>query len=614
MKNKIAFLLPAVTCFAFLVNAQINCATLDINKVTGKWLWDKRGGGDKPISPVQWQYCEPIRKELQRIMPVAIDGLYATNSIAYGERLAFWYTKSPVNYENYLSLKKFECLKGYNILQKEAVTGCHVFLSFNQLEGQLFPLSAQSTELFYHESRIRVVNIEVKTDAAGNKIIYTNHRPEETIKHCYFFSAVDDLPLRKLTNKELYTSYKIYHEKRLTEQIARQQKLVAGYEKTYNSLTVAEKQKGDYRTQQFETGTAYLKNLNLEKEKISPWYNAAMKQATINEIAYVKKVNSYNFIPEELAAKDGDGYNVWVDNLNFFDKSKPGYIAQCIAMKIERQDEDLPKKNFMDVFHSQFNLDVLARLVGEPAKKPNGINNLNASSGDVKTTSKANQNNISSYNYSFNKSLLNQFPAGWNGMKNIAVQQFENKNWLALNKDGYWYPQQFNKEISSNFNLSFDVSWNKDIAYNSGLFTISLSEIPYDNVGERYKMDDNQNQYWSLYDSYVGKFNRVVLWFDPYANGGGTLTVYSYDKNETIGVNKRITLPNFYLTKNNHQIKIERKGNALLVFINNNKEAELENVFLPSVKYNLYTFSRYKGNNSDNKNDVFYLSNINTGY
>ena len=52
---------------------------------------------------------------------------------------------------------------------------------------------------------------------------------------------------------------------------------------------------------------------------------------------------------------------------------------------------------------------------------------------------------------------------------------------------------------------------------------------------------------------------------------------------------------------------MQRKGNALLVFINDNKEAELENVFIPSVKYNLYTFSRYKGNNSDNKNDVFYL-------
>jgi len=491
---------------------------------------------------------------------------------------------------------------------------CWVYFSVNQIDGEKFPLPEQGTELTFNQSKIRVTNIEVQTDAAGNKIIYSNYRAEETLKHCYFFSAKKELPWRKLTNKELFATYKIYHEKRLIEQIARHEKIVADYEKTYNSMSAAEKQKGDYRTQQFETGTAYLKNLKLEKEKINLWYNAVLKQAAINQAAYVKKINSYNFSPEELAATEGGGYNVWVDNLDFFDKTKPKDEPQCIALYIRRQDGDLPKKNFMDLFHSRFNLDVLAKLVGEPAKKPNGINNLNASSGNVKTESKTNQDNISAYNYNFEKSGINQFPAGWYGMKNNTVQQYENKNQLAFNKDGYCYPQQFNKEIKDNFNLSFDLSWNKDIAYNSGLFTVSFSEIPYDNAGERYKMDDNQNQYWSFYDSYVGKFNRVMIWFDPYWNGGGTLSVYSYDKNETIVVNKRITLPKFYLTQNNHQVKIGRKGNALLVFINDTKEMELENVFLPSAKYNLYTFSRYKGNNSDNKKDVFYIDDIKAIY
>ncbi len=614
MKNKIVCLLFAATCFAFLANAQINCNTLDINKVAGNFVWDKKGGGSKIIAGTQWQYCDPIRKEMKRIMPVALDGLHATNSIAFTEDKAFWYTNSPAAYEGYLMLKKFECLKGYNILQPEGETGCWVYFSVNQIDGKKFPLPEQGTELTFNQSRIRVTNIEVQTDAAGNKIIYSNYKPEVSQKHCYFFSARKGLPWRKLSNKELFTSYKLYHEKRLTEQIARHEKIVAAYEKTYNSLSAAEKQKGDYRTQQFQTGAAYLKNLKLEKEKILSWYNAALKQANTNEPASVTKVNSYNFIPEELEARDGNGYNVWVDNLDFFDKTKPKDEPQCIALYMRRQDGDLPKKNFMDLFYSQFNLDVLAKMVGEPAKKIDGINTINASLGEVKASSKTNQSVISSYTYIFENSTLNKFPAAWNGMKNITVQQYENKNWLALTKDGYWYPPQNNKEISNNFNLSFDISWNKDIAYNSGLFTVSFSEIPYDNAGERYKMDDNQNEYWSFYDSYVGKFNRVMIWFDPYANSGGMLTVYSYDKNETIAVNKRITLPDFYLTKNSHNIKIQRKGNSLLVFINNKKEAEIENVFLPTVKYNLYSFSRYKGNNSDNKNDVFYLTNIKSEY
>jgi hypothetical protein len=618
MKYKILFLFYSITSFVYSANAQVNCNTLDVNKVPGKWVWaSKISSFQDGIPADQWQICEPIRKDLQRIMPVAIDGLYATNSIAFPKNKAFWYSpSSPNNYENYLMLKKYSCLKGYNKLQPEGETGCWVYFAVNQLDGVKFPLPNNATEIKYHEyeSNIRVTNIEIKTDAAGNKIIYAQWRPEEIIKHCYFFSPRKDLPWRKMTNKELFTSYKIYHQKRLAAAIPRHEKIAADYEKIYTSLTAAEKQKGDYRTQQYQTSTAYLKSLKEEREKINPWFTAALKQANVNDIAYVKKVNSYNFIPDELEAPAGDGYNVWVDNLDFFDKTKPKDAIQCIALYIRRQDEDLPKKNFMDLFFSQFNLDVLAKIVGEPAKKPNAINALNASLGETKITTKTNQSAINSYNYSFEKNAVNQFPSGWNGMKNNTVQQYESKNWLAFTKDGYCHPQQFNKEIKDNFSLSFELSWNKDIAYNSGLFTVSFSEIPYDNAAERYKMDDNQNQYWSFYDGYVGNFNRVMIWFDPYWNGGGTLEVYSYDKNETAGVKKRITLPDFYLTKNNHQLKIQRKGNALLVFINNKKEAEIDNVFIPSVKYNLYSFSRYKGKNSDNKNDVFYLDNIIANY
>lgn len=216
----------------------------------------------------------------------------------------------------------------------------------------------------------------------------------------------------------------------------------------------------------------------------------------------------------------------------------------------------------MELFYSQFNLDVLGRMVGEPAKKPGGINSLNASLNSAKAGSAINQTTINNYRYSFDQSEINRFPQGWNGVKNSQVKPFENNNWLALTRDGYWYPQQYNKDIKDRFSLSFDLAWNKDIAYNSGSFTVTLAEVDYDNTGERYRLDDNQNMYWSLYDSYVGKFNRVMLWFDPYWNGGGLLTVYSYDKTENIKVNKRITLPDFYLTKNIHQLKVQRAGQS----------------------------------------------------
>ena len=42
-------------------------------------VWQKGGFGN------QWQINEPIRKEIQRIMPEALEGLHATNSIAFGD-------------------------------------------------------------------------------------------------------------------------------------------------------------------------------------------------------------------------------------------------------------------------------------------------------------------------------------------------------------------------------------------------------------------------------------------------------------------------------------------------------------------------------------------------
>jgi hypothetical protein len=41
-------------------------------------------------------------------------------------------------------------------------------------------------------------------------------------------------------------------------------------------------------------------------------------------------------------------------------------------------------------------------------------------------------------------------------------------------------------------------------------------------------------------------------------------------------------------------------------------EASIDNVFLPAVRYNLFTFSRYKG--TEEKADVFYLDDIKAQY
>lgn len=609
--NRIFTLLLLFTSFVYNNGlSQVNCSTLDINKVPGKMLWQKGGYGN------QWPLCEPIRKEIQRIMPEVLEGLHATNSIAFGDVSAVPNTNSaPKYYELYFMLKKYECLKGYNTIQPEGETGCWVYFVMNSIfQGGASFQDALHFGYYANEGGMYVGDFYLQKDANGNRIVYANTFARGNQKRGYYFSASERLPIRKVSWQELVMSYKTFTEKEINGKL------------TYLREGLAKNEKELITTQNEDT-KKYLSNLIADRKKeikkwdedellLQKWYNNILRHKKINETAQVTRTRLEKNVIENLinGNSNADTYPVWIEDIGFFDTKKTKDQPQCIYFSTRRQDENLPKKNFMDLFFSQFNMDVLAKLVGEPAKKPNGINTINASLNDTKSETNTNLNTVSTYTFSFEKNALNQFPSGWNGMKNIRVQQYENKNWLAFTKDGYNYPQQFNKEIKDNFSLSFDLSWNKDIAYNSGLFTVSFSEIPYDNAGERYKMDDNQNQYWSFYDSYVGKFNRVMLWFDPYWNGGGTLEVYSYDKNETIGAKQRITLPDFFLTKNSHHLKIQRKGNSLLVFFNDKKEAEIENVFIPTVKYNLYTFSRYKGNNSDNKNDVFYLDNINVSY
>ncbi|HQV60222.1 MAG TPA: hypothetical protein PLG08_05575, partial [Chitinophagaceae bacterium] len=67
-----------------IAQEKADCNTLDVNKVPGKWVWQNIAPSiQDPIPASQWKFSDPIRKEMQRIMPLSLDGLHATNSIAF---------------------------------------------------------------------------------------------------------------------------------------------------------------------------------------------------------------------------------------------------------------------------------------------------------------------------------------------------------------------------------------------------------------------------------------------------------------------------------------------------------------------------------------------------
>lgn len=596
-------------------NAQTHCKDIDLNKQPGKWNW-KYQGINRPVAKQIWDICDPISKEFQRIMPQAPDGIIAYSLLNEGGPGTFYnMPKGPRYYDNTFMIKDYECIMYPNAkVQPEGETGCWIYFDVNNHKEYGVKLPGGSDVMYDEHRRLYLTDAWIETDANGNYLLYIRNTPDAVLKLGYFFSAKKQLPYRKISRKELYNCYKLFHEKRVNKEIARFEEIVVKNDQQYNSLTAAQKKEQNYWPDIIKRDKGVLQGYKNEKENIERWYAGIMQQPGINDTAYAQQIASWAFEPKKLNAAPGEGFSVWTDDINYYDKSKLPTQPQYIFLHYRRQDENLPKKNFMDKFCNEFNLDVLNKMIGLAPRKPGGINTINSSIIEAKTVTKTQQESGGPVTISFDNTTDGKFPSGWLGMKNISVQSHNGAKWLAMKQDGYWYPRQYNKEIKDGFKLNFDLTWNPDIDYYSGLFTVTLSEMAYDNAGERYKIDDNQQMYWSFYNSYAGNFNRVILWFDPYWNDGGTLTVYSYDRGENLKFSKRIVLPDFYKEKNKHNIGINRNGDNLLVTDNGEIIADLTGVFQPKVKYNLYTFSRYKGNTSDNKDDVFYVKDIKIAY
>lgn len=601
--------------FFLNATAQTHCKDIDLLKQPGKWVWkyDQKNGGINNPAPAQlWATCEPITKELQRMMPVVPDGAIAHTIMTEGGTGTYYqFAKGPRYYQYYLMIKDYECIMHPNaIVQPEGETGCWIYMDVNNHKEYGYTLPGGSDVLFDENRRLYLVNAWLEADANGNLLLYTQTQKEGAFKRGFVFTEKGRIPYRKITRKELFSSYKSFHEKRLNKEIARFEAIVVKNDQQYNALSAAQKKEQNYWPGIMERDKKVLQGYKEEKEKVERWYASAMQQPRLGDTAYAQQIASWAFEPEKLDAPAGEGYPVWTDDIDFYDRNKPANQPQYIFLWYRHQDQDLPKKNFMEQFTGKFNLDVLWKMIGAAPRKPGGVNTILSSFVDEKTVTKTAQDTKGPQFFSFNDTEEGKYPKGWRGKQNATVQMHNGSKWLALENDGYWFPRQYNQEIKDGFSLSFNLEWPEKIPYYSGLFTVTFSEIKYDNVAENYVMDENLRNYWSFYDSYAGNFNRVVLWFDPHWNDVGLLDLYVFDRNENRLLTQRIKLPSFYKEKNRHQLKIERRGNGIVVTDNGQQVADIPNVFVGTVRYNLYTFSKYKGNKQGESGDVFYLNNV----
>lgn len=614
---------PIVFCLLTFLHlhgmTQTNCKDIDLNKIPGKWIWDKSGGGMNPAPDKQWAICEPIRKELLRILPKQVDGIIATNSHAFGDHnlKTMPVAGSPNAYTSYLMVKDYECIMYPNAkVQPESATSCWIYFDVNaniETPNGILP-GGSDVEYTGYPSILHLTDLWTETDANGNRVLYTSTEKGRATRRGFLFSANPNLPFRKISRKELYICYNQFHEKRLAEKISASEKTVVKEQNDYNNLSAAEKKRQESRLIAIAEAKKTLNGYLAEKETLVNWYSSAMRQNNLNDTANARSIVTWHVEPDKLDAAPGEGFPVWIPDISFYDKTKSADQPQYIFLSYRRQDVNIPKTNFIDEFCARFNLDVLTAMTGEAPKKPGGVNTILSSFVDTKQTTKTQQINNGVQQYSFENTGEGTFPTGWEGMKNITVQTRGGSKWLAMTKPGYWFPRQFNKEIKDGFTVSFDLEWPENIPYYSGLFTLTFGEIKYDNVAEKYLMDENMRNYWCLFGGHAGEFNRVGLWFDPHWNNGGTLDVYVYNWSETVLMSKKITIPGFYKEKNKHRVTVQRKGNGLLVIDNGKTVADIPGVFVSTVRYNLYTFSKYKENEHGEDGDIFYLNNINTSY
>jgi hypothetical protein len=571
-------LVALLSIFYLQVAAQVSKA-VDLNKVPPVWIWKKSKVEN------QGNIWEPYRKELQRIFQPLPDGIHSSYLFLYGDRPAMpgisarWYTVT-------LMLKKFEYSPQTKLIKQEGETGCWIYCQVNTITndgGVVLPGLVDGLRMKNTENQVFVCNLRTELDAAGNKVLYASSRGVDNQLIGHYFSYNQQLPIRQVTKKELFDMYQVYMEKTLEDAIDRHKKSNSGLE--------------------------YIPGLQKQIDELNRWHTEQMRRKDLSTPAVVENI-FLNIDPKKLDVKEG--FHVWTDDARFFDSTKHRDQPQFVILRIRRQDADLPKKQFVDRYSDALNLDIIARLAGDQLKRPGGINSITNS---LETSKKETAAGLAAgaQSHAFAKDAPGNFPGGWLGTKNIQVQDYQGGRWLALNKPGYWYPKQFGKPLQDGFQLNCALEWNKTFSYYSGVFAITLAELPYDQVLQGFKTSDRGIVYESFYDQYTPGFHRIVLRLDPHFNDGGQLEVLVNAPSGQTLLSKKFLLPKFFREKNSHRLQVGRQGNTLWVKDNDELIAELDNAFQPNVSYNAYVFSRYKVNN-DGENDTYFLNDISVRY
>jgi hypothetical protein len=549
---------------------------------------------------------KPILAEMQRVFPQPPKGLSMRNSVFSFIDLEA--TPNEVHrYQGYFVIRNLVCnrMSGMNRIQPKEGPESNVYFTINEMPSNL-------ADEFEH---LRTGDYRIVENPNGIKTLYNFNEKGEQEFMGWYFSENKGLPFRRLSKGELAQKFREYWVKKLDYRIKELETMLANTEKNIAEIAA----RTNVSAKQNQELIQAIRKADVERKKDLATAKAQREDCLRRTDAITKSPDAKSdarvtmalasYETAELDEKFSRGQYVMVENKDFFDKKLPKWQPQFILASMLRVDNSEAQIAFNNKFENEFDFNVLRKMVGmSPMAKAVTISGMGGTVGsepDKKTeTPNVESANGVMFSEDFSNAALEQKPPRWTVSNDTAtVKNIEEQpgKWLALKKEGLFYPDFSLLVLPSKFTLEFDVSWNKNISYNSPNFVFHIGEAPYDNTLKSYDKEQiNQSM----------EMNRIELWLDPHWNSAGRYGFTRY--NNRGGYIKEISdkTSAFYKQDNRVRVKIVRDGARMTVYLNDKTTLQDPKIALDeNIRWNFFGFGLWGGGNADAM-DEFYLSNI----
>ncbi len=627
MKNRVCFTLICLLCLI----------TVSFNSSFGQSYCDATGDAAADNALLPWKLrvetksgnwataMKPVFQEMQRVFPQPPKGLELTYGIFDAMNLSSALPKDIQYYEGFFMIKDIVCLKskGKNEIGPEGETGNWMYFRVNDFKG--FAVSGNDGDLMLAETRLRLNlsgDIRIEENKNGMKSIYFFNENNEQTFAGWYFSEIKALPYRRITKFEFAQSYRQYWQNKIGEEIKRLEGVLETSKKTFarvssekGTMTEPEKQKffqslreGDQQTQR------YIDQYKTRLENSVRFTDTILKAPDTQSEAFITNFNEILNQPTEIRFGNGKGKGkyAYVANENFYDSKLPKWQPQVVIVQLRKEGDSPAKIAFSKKVEDEFDFNVIRKMVGMKLMPKSPTISTMGDTPDGTTSGKIENNNANEasgemFSENFSNATIGQSPPKWTVSNNTAIVKNNigaEGNWLAMSKEGLFFPDYSVLLLPKDFTLEFDVSWTKGISYYSPSFYFHLGAAPYDNTLKRYdRALVNLNSYTS------SRMERVALWIDPHWNNENSrFGLQVFDNRGGYVLDKTDKTQMFYRNKNRVKVKLVRKSSMLTVYFNGTKMME-EAVMGENIRWNFFGFGLSNAPNAE-PGDEFYVSNI----